>query len=231
MALTDLSDGDLRVVRGVLGLPMVTAGDIAAVQGRTVSGVNRRLRQLSDAEELGASRLVESVYVGCDRTRVDRYFLTEYGQAQFGLSGATWHQPGTLARLLERLISVELLYPAACAIREWCQEWGQLRDFQWMENCSFDAAVRYEHGWAVLFWSGLLRSEQVFKERLEQLGDDLLTLSAGNGPARPGLICVVAADRWQLELALRGARRYGMEDWVRVWCISDDSWHGAEVPL
>jgi hypothetical protein len=100
-----------------------------------------------------------------------------------------------------------------------------------MENCSFDAAVRYEHGWAVLFWSGLLRSEQVFKERLEQLGDDLLTLSAGNGPARPGLICVVAADRWQLELALRGARRYGMEDWVRVWCISDDSWHGAEVPL
>ena len=100
-----------------------------------------------------------------------------------------------------------------------------------MENCSFDAAVRYEHGWAVLFWSGLLRSEQVFKERLEQLGDDLLTLSAGNGSARPGLICLVAADRWQLELALRGARRYGMEDWVRVWCISDDSWHGAEVPL
>jgi hypothetical protein len=88
MALTDLSDGDLRVVRGVLGLPMATAGDIAAVQGRTVSGVNRRLRQLSDAEELGASRLVESVSVGCDRTRVDRYFLTEYGQAQFGLSGA-----------------------------------------------------------------------------------------------------------------------------------------------
>ena len=44
MALTDLSDGDLRVVRGVLGLPMATAGDIAAVQGRTVSGVNRRLR-------------------------------------------------------------------------------------------------------------------------------------------------------------------------------------------
>ena len=77
MALTDLSDGDLRVVRGVLGLPMATAGDIAAVQGRTVSGVNRRLRQLSDAEELGASRLVESVSVGCDRTR--RYFLTEYG--------------------------------------------------------------------------------------------------------------------------------------------------------
>ena len=47
MALTDLSDGDLRVVRGVLGLPMATAGDIAAVQGRAVSGVNRGW-QLSD---------------------------------------------------------------------------------------------------------------------------------------------------------------------------------------
>ena len=47
------------------------------------------------------------------RRRVDRYFLTEYGQEQFGISGASWHQPGTLARLLERLTSVEWL-PSGC---------------------------------------------------------------------------------------------------------------------
>ena len=231
MALIDLGQGDLRVARAVRNLSLASAGDIAAVQRRTDSGVHTRLRGLSAEnlgdEELGDERLVESVALGCSRRRVDRYFLTEYGQEQFGLSGATWHQPGTLSRLLERLTSVEWLPPAAAAI----QDLGELQDFQWVDGVSFDAAVRYEQGWAVLCWAGLLRSEGVFRERLEQLGDDLLTLAAGADSPRPGLLCVVAADRWQVELALRVARRFGMEDWVRVWCITDESWHGAEVPL
>ena len=226
MALKDLGEGDLRVVRAVLTMPLASALDIAAVQRRTDSGVHTRLRGLS-AENLGDERLVESVALGCARCRVDRYFLTVLGQAEFGLLGATWHQPGALARLLERLTSVEWLYPAAAAI----QDLGKLQDFQWMDSVSFDAAVRYEHGWAALFWSGLLRSERVFRERLEQLGDDLLTLAAGEDRPRPGLLCVVASDRWQVELAPRVARRYGMDDWVRVWCAADDTWHGAEVPL
>ena len=226
MSLTDLGSGDLRVVRAVLDQPLASAGDIAAAQGRTASGVHARLRSVSDAGA-GDGRLVESVSLGCARRRVDRYFLTEYGQAEFGLSGATWHQPGTLARLLERLSSVEWLYPAAAAVRGL----GRMVAFQWVDSVSFDAAVRYEHGWAALFWSGLLRSEQVWRERLEQFGNDLLTLAAGVDSPRPGLLCVVATDRWQVELVLRVVRRYGMEDWVRVWCISDDSWHGAETPL
>ena len=226
MSLKNLGGGDLRVVRAVLQMPLASAGDIAAVQGRSASGVHTRLRGLSD-ETLGDERLVESVALGCSRRRVDRYFLTEYGQEQFGISGAGWHQPGTLARLLERLTSVEWLYPAAAAI----QDLGEFQTFQWVDGVSFDAAVRYEQGWAALFWAGLLRSEQVFKERLEQFGDDLLTLAAGADSPRPGLLCVVAADRWQVELALRVARRFGMEDWVRVWCITDESWHGAGVPL
>ena len=114
MSLMDLGDGDLRVVRAVLEMPLASAGDIAAVQARAVSGVHARLRGLSDAG-LGESRLVKSVHLCCARGPVDRYFLTEYGQAEFGLSGVTWHQPGTLARLLERLTSVEWLYPAAAA--------------------------------------------------------------------------------------------------------------------
>ena len=226
MGLKDLGEGDLRVVRAVLNLPLASALDIAAVQRRTDSGVHTRLRRLS-AEAPGDERLVESVALGCSRRRVDRFFLTEYGQEQFGLTGATWHQVGTLARLLERMTSVERLYPAAAAI----QDLGELQDFQWVDSVSFDAAVRYEHGWACFFWAGLLRSESVFAERLEQLGDDLLTLAAGADSPRPGLLCVVAADRWQVELALRVARRFGMEDWVRVWCITDESWHGAEAPL
>ena len=226
MALKDLGEGDLRVVQAVLDLPLASAGDIAAVQHRSASGVHSRLRALSD-ENLSDERLVESVSLGCSTRRVDRYFLTEYGQAEFGLSGVTWHQPGTLARLLERLISVERLYQAAAAILDM----GGFQTFQWMDGVSFDAAVRYEQGWAALFHAGLLRSERVCGERLEQLGDDLLNLAAGAGLPRPGLLCVVAADRWEVELVLRVVRRYGMEDWVRVWCVSDDSWQGAGLPL
>ena len=226
MALQDLGEGDLRVAGAVLELPLASAGDIAALQSRAVSGVHTRLRALS-AENLGDDRLVESVSLGCSRRRVDRYFLTECGQEQFGLPGVTWHQAGTLARLLERLTSVEWLYPLAAAIRDL----GEFRAFQWVDGVSFDAAVRYERGWAVLFQAGLLRSERVFGERLEQLGDDLLTLAAGADLPRPGLVCVVASDRWQVELVLRVVRRYGMGDWVRVWCAADDSWHGAGVPL
>ena len=226
MGLKDLGEGDLRVVRAVLELPLASAGDIAALQRRSVSGVHTRLRGLS-GEKLGDDRLVEPVSLGCSCRRVDRYFLTEYGQAEFGLSGVTWHQFGTLARLLERLTSVEWLYRVAAAI----QDLGEFRAFQWVDGVSFDAAVRYERGWAVLFQAGLLRSERVFGERLEQIGDDLLTLAAGIDLPRPGLVCVVAADRWQVELVLRVVRRYGMEDWVRVRCVSDESWHGAEVPL
>ena len=39
----------------------------------------------------------------------------------------------------------------------------------------------------------------------------------------------MAVDRWQVELVLRVVRRYRMEDWVRVWCVADDSWHGSGV--
>ena len=48
MALNDLGEGDLRVARAVRNLSLASAGDIAAVQRRTDSGVHTRLRALSD---------------------------------------------------------------------------------------------------------------------------------------------------------------------------------------
>ena len=69
MGLKDLGEGDLRAARAVLHLPLASAGNIAAVQRRTDSGVHTRLRGLSAEdpgdEELGDERLVESVALGC----------------------------------------------------------------------------------------------------------------------------------------------------------------------
>ena len=49
MAL-NLGEGDLRVALAVRKMPLASAGDIAAVQHRTYSGVRTRLRGLSDEE-------------------------------------------------------------------------------------------------------------------------------------------------------------------------------------
>ena len=49
MAL-NLGEGDLRVALAVRKMPLASAGDIAAVQHRTYSGVRTRLRALSDEE-------------------------------------------------------------------------------------------------------------------------------------------------------------------------------------
>ena len=214
----DLSEGGLRAARGVLTLPLGSAADIAAVQRRTVSGVYARLRQLR------AAGLVESVALGCLRPAVERFFMADDALSELGLGGATWHEPGNLIRLLERLTSVEVLYPAAASIRGL----GELQDFQWVDDRSFDACARYELGWVVFFWVGMLRSEKSYAERLEAFGTDLQDLAVMDPSPRPSQLCCVVPDRWQLELVHRVVCRYQMEDWVRFWCISDDTWHGAE---
>ena len=216
MAMTGMPDGEKRVLVGVMALPLGSAADIARVQDRTPSGVHARLRALRD------QGLVDSVVLGCLLTPVERFFLTERALREIGL-GATWHQPGSLIRLLERLTSVEALYQAAAEIRDL----GELRDFQWLDGVAMDACVRYEFGWVAYLWVGLLRSERSFEERLQGLGNDLLALAANDPRPRPSRVCCVVWDLWQVELVLRVVRRFRMTDWVSIRCVADGSWHGA----
>ena len=217
MTMSGTSESENRMLGGITSLPLASAADIAACQRLTISGVYARLRAL---REWG---LVESVNLGLLFPPVERFFLTEPALREMGLVGATWHQPGGLIRLLERLSSVEALYQAAAVI----DGLGELRDFQWMDAISFDACVRYQLGWMVFFWVGILRSEASFVERMEQFGNDLLALATNDPHPRPSLVCCVARDLWQVELVQRVVRRFGMTDWVRVWCIADGTWHGA----
>ena len=224
MARIDPGEGELRVLDAVRDIPMSSAEDIAAARERTVSGVYARLRTLCGPGN-GEDRLVEPVTVGLTQRRVDRYFLTERGQAHYDQSGGTWHQYGTRSRLLERLASVELLNRAAFSIKTL----GRLAAVQWLEGVSFDMAVRYEEGWTALFGAGLLRSEGNLADRLQRFGNDLKDLAWIDASPRPSLLYYVAVDRWQVEVVLRVVRRFRMEDWVRVWCVADDSWHGSGV--
>ena len=217
MTITGLSDSEHRMLGGMTSLPLASGPEISAFQCLTPSGVYARLRALR------RHGLVESVTLGLLSPPVERFFLTETALRELGLVGATWHQPGGLIRLLERLSSVESLYRIAAAV----QGLGELRDFQWVDAVAFDACARYQWGWVVLFWVGILRSEASFAERMEQVGNDLLAMATNDPCPRPSLICCAVWDLWQVELVLRVARRFRMTDWVRVWCVADGSWHGA----
>ena len=217
MTLTGLSESEKRMLFGLIPIPLSSAGDMAAFQHRTPSGVYAKLRTLR------GKGLVESVTLGLLSPPVEQFFVTETVLREMGLDGATWHQPGGLIRLLERLSSVESLYRAAAAI----DGLGELRDFQWVDAVSFDAAARYQWGWVAFFWVGILRSEASFAERMEAFGNDLLALASNDPCPRPGLVCCAVWDLWQVELVLRVARRFRMTDWVKVWCVADGSWHGT----
>ena len=217
MSNSSFAESALRVLEQVLFMPLASALDMASVQRRDATAVHAGLRELQEAG------LVQPVSLGCLKPQVRRFHLTELGQSELKLTGATWHQPGCLGRLLERMTALEWLYPAAAAINRL----GRLTDFQWVDAVAFDAAVQYERGWVVLLWVGLLRSEAGISERCQQLGQDLEALATGHPHPRPGNICCVAPDRWTVELVLRVAYRQGIQDWVSVWCIADNSWHGA----
>ena len=71
---------------------------------------------------------------------------------------------------------------------------GALQSFQWFAGVSWDAAVRYERGWAAFFWSGLLQVEVRLREVMAELAEDLREYSVGPGPAWPGLLVFVVRD-------------------------------------
>ena len=217
MTLTEMSESEKAMLHGLVPIPLASAANIGGFQHRTPSGVYATLRTLR------GMGLVESVSLGLLSPPVERFFLTEAALREMGLDGVTWHQPGGLTRLLERLSSVESLYQAAAAI----DGLGGLRDFQWMDAVSFDACARYQWGWVAWFWVGILRSEAAFAKRMAEFGHDLLALATTDPCPRPSLVCCVVWDLWQVALVLRVVRRFRMADWVKIWCITDGSWHGA----
>ena len=212
-----LPEGERRSLRALIQTPLVSAKNLARLQVRNPSGVHASLRGLR------GRGLAAAVQLGCLRPQTEGWFLTDCAQRELDLISASWHQPGCLNRLLERFPSVEWLYTAAADVTDL----GAFCEWQWVDAVGFDAAARYEQGWVCFFWVGPLRVESRFAELVAGLGEDLESMAVGHPRPRPSLLCCVASDRCQVEMILGVARRFGIADWVRVWCIADDTWYGA----
>lgn len=209
-----------RVIRVLLLVPLISVEDLNPFLAQPTASVEKVLKRLMT---LG---MVHSVVLGCLRPSVERWCLTSEARQELCPSGTDGHQPGCLARLLERLTSVEFLYQVGGAI----DELGAFREWEWFDDVSLDAAVRYENGWVPLFWVGLLRHESVLEERIEAFGGDLETLAYEDPHPLPSFLCFVVVRQWQVAMVHRVAGRFGIRDWVRVWCVDDGAWYGSANP-
>ena len=141
-----VSEHARSLLPAVVEFPLGNAAGLALVSGRDHSNVYPRLW------ELHGTGLVGCESPGATRGHSIRWWVTQKGLDEIRLGGLAWQQPWALSQLLARLPPVEWFYQVAGSITSM----GALQSFQWFSGVSWDAAVRYERGWAAFFWSGLL---------------------------------------------------------------------------
>ena len=168
------------------------------------------------AKELEDSGLVESVPLGGVTGRADRLYVPPYGQQFLTVADRSWHDEGGRSLLLSRFPVAETLPLAASSV----EEMGRLLTFNWYQGLAWDAAARYETGFVLFFWSGLLQRERHIRDTLLRLGPDLLEVAAPGPNPLPGMLCFMVPDEWQAQIVRRVARGFGLEERImfcNVW--------------
>ena len=215
-----LSRDAKEVIELLPPLPLATIGNLVDVTGRPYSQLRPGLDELHEAG------LVNFAVLGSTDRASPRWFLTDRALPGFESSGPTWHEEANRSELLHRLPQVEGLYRVAGSVTGM----GRFEDFQWLDGVSLAAAVRYEMGWAAMFWSGSTERQHPLTKRLERLAPDLLKLTTSDYHPWPAALLFVVTDPWQKELVLRAARSC---PWSRglvyVWCISEGNPPEAQV--
>ena len=225
MSSIGLTEPLRRVQNLVELLPLASTAELAAIDGVTESLVHNRLRTLHG---LGK---VESHALGCAAQRIERQSLCLATQQERGLDYASWHQPGALIQLLERLPTVSPIYHMVASI----SDLGRITDFQWFSHDTLaggamDAAVRYEQGWVAMMYFGSLRTEGEITSSFQAMGTQVAALGIGDPFPRPALVAVAAADKWTAMLVARVVCRHRFDDWVRIYCVDERRWYTAPPP-
>ena len=182
--------------------------------------------------DLTADGFVDSVRLGSPMRNArpgQRWFFTPKGvESVLGPTpGPTWHEEGNRCRLLEIYPSLAWFYHVIGTIRSL----GPLREFLWLEGWPLEAAARFDIGWVGLCWSAMLETEDQIMDRLQRLGPALQEDKASAEVPWPGQIVFLVTDRWQGELVRRAVRRYGLNEFVAIWCVADGHRTGAAEPL
>ena len=212
-----VAQGAKRVVEVLLGMPLATQTRLAAALRLSAADLHPPMTELRE------KGLVDSVTLGGSAQGskpTPRWFFTEQAIELFGNLPVTWHQEGNRGSLLDRLPVLDWCYRAATDI----DYYGEFREFLWLDEGGLDAFARYEHAWVGLMWSGMLESAADLDARFRRLAGDVFSLAIGpEFRPWPGTLAVVVPDRWQLQLVMQAAHRYGLTRHIGTWCIADGS--------
>ena len=196
--------------------PLVSAQELSAMCGRSVSVVHRGLNELLDA------RIVERRESGASRSKRYRWHIRDECIRMVGPGFGLWHDEWALCRLFDRMPVVESVYESVGVLGGL----GRLKVFQWFGGAVWDAAALFEEGWVLFLWAGLWQDERRLRAVMGKMGVDLVRLAAFGESAWPAAVCFVVHDAWERELVFRAARREGLLGSVAVWCMSDRQWSG-----
>ena len=217
-----VSEGALRVASMLLVAALASGSELAALLKAPPADVYARL------DELKKHEFADSLSLGWQRERIERWWLTDEFLINTGLTIPNYHQEWGRCRLLDRLPVIETGYPAMASV----SGLGRLLGVQWPTGTALDAAATYQRGWCAFFWSGLLESETHLDQRMESLGLNLLDWSTVDQPTWPSLFVFAVHDRWQGELVFRVARKHRIQDQVAVMCGADGrrrgNWTGRQ---
>lgn len=209
-----------RLAGTLVDMPLASSKDLSMVLRRNQSQLHPLLHELERAGLISSATLGSSITGG---NPSQRWFFTADALECFDGLPVTWHEEGNRCVLLDRLQVLQWFYRVAGEF----QDMGRFRQFLWIDSASLEAAVRYEEGWAALFWSGMLETSANLTDRFRRLPDDVDRLAAGEPQPWPGVFAVVAPDRWQREVVWRAAEEAGLSRSVAVWCASDGERAGA----
>ena len=226
------------VVNSAIDRPLASAADLAAHTKIAAPLVHRALKELEKAGVMAPVKDSKgrTLKLGATEERVARWRLIGGWPTRLE---APMHEDWGIAYLLERFPILEHFYPAANGIQNLPsidpkQLMGSLTRFTWFQGVPWDAAARYERGWAAFVYSGILETETHLRHRMNRLGPALMectltTAAVGDNTwAWPGLIVFIVPDQWQRELVRRVVKGFVFAHQVRVHCIADSSVEGPQ---
>ena len=201
-----LTDMESWVMDCLQYMPMGSAQDLSFAFGRDPSVIYRTLAALEEGGHVVGQRM------SCSRRRQKRWWIE--GRDRRSRSGflSYSHSSNAVARLLDNPVATEwFYYLASClSVTEDGKSVGRrMLEFCWFRDRIFDAAARYDDGWAVFLWSGFWQDGRLLERRLERIHEGM---ESYGGRSRPGLYCFVVPDWWQAQVVWEAVRRYNLED-------------------
>ena len=224
LSLDQLSSKLLEIVLQLYFTPLASAGELAAFLYVGEASCYALLNELMEkgwmrAESFGWTKDVAN---RCWLSRPAVEALIRAGR----VSGYGWYGKARMESLIRRFSVLEHCYSVAVD-PEIIQRLGKFEQFVWLPDLHVDAAVRYEHGWVDLTWSGQWESPERLRRRMGDYWEAIKkrTDSDASMDTLPSVSVFVVPDGWQAELVASSLRWVNPAYGVLIYQVDEKRWN------